>query len=112
MFEKLIEKIASEKTPTSFIGIGSEIKNRNNSVFNAGLNKAIEVIKSGEPPELDAPNEEGWWWLKNYGAYKIMCVEVFEYNDALYVELFCIQMPIEELKGNGKWIRAIMPKGD
>jgi hypothetical protein len=73
--------------------------------------KVIELIKASEPPELDAPNEEGWWWLKNYAPYKIMCVEVFEYNGALYVALFSIQMHIEEFKGKGKWLRAIMPKG-
>ena len=69
------------------------------------MDKITEIIKASEPPELDAPDCEGWWWLKHSSgieAIKVQLIEgrlVAKYDGELY--------DIYEL--DGKWQKAICP---
>jgi len=110
MYEELIKWLSSKsaeadkKAHEAYIN-GYEVESNGYSGQSKAFSKAMKYVESLEPKELDQPDGEGWWILKDYGAYKPMYIEVFRFNKALYVNLFCMSVSIEEIKG--KWIKAI-----
>ena len=111
MFKKLIEKIKQQDKPTCLVGFQSETQNRLNAEYNRGLNKAIDIIKASEPPELDAPDCEGWWWLLEDDDPP-ECFYVKSIANGIIVCDIGIKTCYEiKVSSNAKWVKAIAPKG-
>ena len=66
----------------------------------------IELIKACEPQELDAPDSEGWWWIKLIGSDVCYCVELVE---GLIFWECGVRFNWQDVD-NCKWIKAITPK--
>ena len=117
MFSKLIEKIRllldnpeySEKARGMRWRFGLE----------EAVDSAIKLIEAFEPPELDAPNEEGWYFFDGeIMGEKTQCfIQVKEqYWGTAYMRPSTESIHsgrIDDIRHvKGKWIKAIVPKED
>ena len=60
-------------------------------------------------PELEQPDSEGWWWFM-YPDGQLFCVDIFKEDGKLFREERDGHVYLAT-SYNGKWMRAIVPKG-
>lgn len=102
MYKELIKLIELERHT------GNPVLQNFKIAYNKAIDDIIEVIKASEPPELDAPDSEGWWWNTREFAGRIMiaCVEVEEANAEGEFDY-----PVRYDRGKDiKWQKAIVPQ--
>lgn len=97
MFEELIEIVAKLKHDGEWEG---------RFAYNLGVRDAINIIKQSEPPILDEPDSEGWWW--RYNEYYIESVYV---GGGLPEGLSCSHNGklVYTKDMTGTWQKAIVP---
>ena len=103
MFEKLIEKIKA-------LDMGErEFHPYEKWTWIDAIDAVVEAINASEPPELDAPDSDGWWWLK-YGTEDIDAKRVVLIGSELLVDEGMDRGNYDLRHYHGKWIKAITPK--
>jgi len=103
MFEELIEKIKA-------LDMGArEFHPYEKWTWIDAIEAVVEAINASEPPELDAPDSEGWWWHESLMGH-IACYYVDKYDneDGLFAYTVNGMTPVESFMG--KWVKAITPK--
>jgi len=105
MFEELIEKIRlilDDPDPE----YSEEVQGmRWQFGLEEGIDSAMKLIESCEPPELDAPTEEGWWIIKN--RFRLPYAYVYVEGDLIHYSWgnqVCLVANYD-----GKWQKAIVP---
>lgn len=100
MFEELIEEI--KKSPvlndSGWFGGSTELRDYVNKHI-------ISLIEDCEPPELDAPDSEGWWWFRVDGIGSARGSGFYEFMmpNKVYVDEFT-WLSLKDFKG--KWTNA------
>ena len=104
MFEELIEKIKA-------LDMGArEFHPYEKWTWIDAIEAVVEAINASEPPELDAPDSDGWWWYcppkspphMNYIAKDSKGDFVGKEDNAPDYDISSWE---------GKWVKAIMPRG-
>jgi hypothetical protein len=72
------------------------------------IEKVIEIIKQSEPPILDMPDSEGWWWFikedRKYPCFVSDCIiQTFVHDQTFERDLFLKRF-------NGLWQKIPEPK--
>ena len=98
MFEELIKEIESLKHAEDFEDVCATDL----------INRIIGLVKEAEPPILDKPDSEGWWWYKTeYGDLYAVCISGNKVYDPHHLLVRSVDEFVE-LYG-GTWQKDIMP---